>query len=433
MLQIATGKFYDVSNGLYENQSNGILYSKCQYNNEITTDYFSLIPRKIEEDIYAYDLKFINRMEAGGILIKVGDFEYINQVKLVLTISFNSYFSTNIEELKKITMIHDGTDDGLNRHPWFYAKNFLSLKIINENDIDRLNDILENLIKLKRDNYKTVINAMRAFHASFKLLEDDYSLAYSMLVMALETLATSFDGYETVWENHNQAEREKLDEVFQDMDEDHVTKIKNILIANDFQKLGYRFKQFVLKNVTEDYYLLSASQIENPIQQEDLDSALQNAYSIRSKYAHQLKQVIKNLKGISDVDSIRIFKKIYLTYNGLIRLFINVLQNTITILEHVDSEEYDWQNDLPGSMYVEFEASKLLANKPDDKKIRKWTNAFIIELDKNILYDVKDILEILISNFSTKTKENKISILCVYYLYNNLMEKKIVWKIMSDL
>ena len=49
---------------LYENQSNGILYSKCQYNNQITTDYFSLTPRKIEKDIYAYDLKFINRVEA---------------------------------------------------------------------------------------------------------------------------------------------------------------------------------------------------------------------------------------------------------------------------------------------------------------------------------------------------------------------------------
>lgn len=89
MLQIATDKFYDESKGLYENQSNGILYLKCQYNNQITTDYFSLTPGKIEKDIYVYDLKFINRMEAGRILIKVGDFEYINQVKLVLTISFN--------------------------------------------------------------------------------------------------------------------------------------------------------------------------------------------------------------------------------------------------------------------------------------------------------------------------------------------------------
>ena len=89
MLQIATDKFYDKSKGLFENQSDGILYSKCQYNNQIITDYFSLTPRKIEKEIYAYDLKFVNRMKAGEILLKVGDFEYINQVKLVLTISFN--------------------------------------------------------------------------------------------------------------------------------------------------------------------------------------------------------------------------------------------------------------------------------------------------------------------------------------------------------
>lgn len=104
MLQIATDKFYDKSKGLFENQLDGILYSKCQYNNQITTDYFSLTPRKIEKNIYAYDLKFINRVEARGILIKVGDFEYINQVKLVLAISFNFYFSTNIEKFKRITM-----------------------------------------------------------------------------------------------------------------------------------------------------------------------------------------------------------------------------------------------------------------------------------------------------------------------------------------
>lgn len=43
-------------------------------------------------------------MKARGILIKIGDFEYINQVKLVLAISFNFYFSTNIEKFKRITM-----------------------------------------------------------------------------------------------------------------------------------------------------------------------------------------------------------------------------------------------------------------------------------------------------------------------------------------
>lgn len=64
MLQIATDKFYDKSKGLFENQSDGILYSKCQYNNQITTNCFSLTPRKIEKDIYAYDLKFIKRVEA---------------------------------------------------------------------------------------------------------------------------------------------------------------------------------------------------------------------------------------------------------------------------------------------------------------------------------------------------------------------------------
>lgn len=426
MLQISTGKFYDKSKGLHENESYGILYSKCQFNKQITTEYFSLTPRKIEEDIFAYDLKFINRMEKGGILVKVGDFEYVDQVKLVLTISFNSYFSTNIEEFKRITLMQDGRSDNMNRYPCFYAKKFLSSKIINEEDINKLNNILDNLIKLKRDDYKTIISAARAFHSSFKLLEDDYSLAYSVLIMGLETLATSFDDYESVWENHDQNEREKLDKVFRDMNEEHVKKIKDILIANDFQKLGYRFKQFVLKNVTEDYYLLSASQIRNPIQQEDLESALQNAYSIRSKYAHQLKQVIKNLKETSDVDCIRIFKKIYLTYNGLIRLFINLLQNIIITLEHVDSEDYDWQKDLPGMMDIELQPSMWVTkcDRLNDKNIRKWSNTIITEMYNDSFYDIRDVLGNLISNFSNKTKENKRAILCVYYLYNNIMDKE---------
>ena len=49
MLQIATDKFYDKSKGLFENQLDGILYLKCQYNNQITKEYFSLTPRKIEK------------------------------------------------------------------------------------------------------------------------------------------------------------------------------------------------------------------------------------------------------------------------------------------------------------------------------------------------------------------------------------------------
>ncbi|WP_195643748.1 hypothetical protein [Thomasclavelia ramosa] len=427
MLQICTGRFYNKSKGIHETNSSGTLFSVCQYSDKIITKYFSLIPRKIENEIYAYDVEFVNRMEAGGILVKVGDFEYINQVKLILTLAFHSYFTDSENELKRIIEQNQDKSESMTRGPYYYTKKIFSPKIIKGTDIDNLINLLNNLIDLKRDYYKKIITALQALHSSVLLLEEDYSLAYSMLIIGMETMATSFDNYKAIWENHDEEERKKLEKVFEDMEEIKVQEIKNILIENDFQKLSYRFRKFVLNTVSDNYYLKSAANVINPIQQIDLESALQNAYIIRSKYAHQLKKVIKNLEATPDVDSTRIFGRIYLTYYGLIRLYVDLICSIIKSSEHVETENYDWKNDLPGMLDIELEPSMWITQctNLNDKKIKYWANKVIdIMHSKKNIYDIRDVLRYLISDFNTKNIQNKRAILCIYYLYNSIVQEK---------
>lgn len=48
---------------------------------------------------------------------------------------------------------------------------------------------LEQLLALNREDYINILNCIVAYNASVRLLSEDISLAYSMLVYCLESLA----------------------------------------------------------------------------------------------------------------------------------------------------------------------------------------------------------------------------------------------------
>ena len=209
------------------------------------------------------------------------------------------------------------------------------------------------MMRLPRDEYKVVMRCLAAYHASFSVFSKDISLAYSILVYALETLSANFDEYTTSWSDYDQNIRNKLDTLFENVEDSVAEEIRNVLISNEHLKLSRRFAQFVLKYLDDDYY----NAIDKRQGTEDeISQAIVKTYMFRSKYAHELKPINKqlmNARNSIESEIIEAHHEVFFTYSGLLRLTRTVIKNFVKSRKDLEREDYEWYDDLPGMLTVE--------------------------------------------------------------------------------
>lgn len=170
------------------------------------------------------------------------------------------------------------------------------------------------MLNLSRDEYKVVMKCLAAYYASFSVFSRDISLAYSILVYALETLCANFDEYTTSWNDYDQNIRKKLDVQLDKVDKGVAEEIRNILVSKEHMKLSRRFSQFILKYINDDYYKAIDKRQGT---ESEINQAIAKAYIIRSKYAHELKPIMKQLMDADISKSSEIFEFQHETFSRI--------------------------------------------------------------------------------------------------------------------
>ena len=161
--------------------------------------------------------------------------------------------------------------------------------------------------------------------------------------------------------------KKKLDVQLDKVDNGIAEEIRNILVSKEHMKLSRRFCQFILKYINDDYYKVIDKRQGT---ESEINQAIAKAYIIRSKYAHELKPIMKQLMdaGISKSSEIFEFQhEIFLTYSGLLRLARTVITNFVISRDEVESEEYAWDDDLPGTISMELHPNLWLGKSNDFK------------------------------------------------------------------
>lgn len=161
------------------------------------------------------------------------------------------------------------------------------------------------MIGLKREDYKIIMQCLSAYYSAIRVLYEDISLSYSMLVNCIESLSSNYDKYIPTWDDYDYDIKMKLEKILSGYDNDLFDEIKKILIKDKHLKLSKRFVNFVLSNVTNDFFEVTG---RKGITYDELENALQNAYSIRSQYAHELKPIMKQLQIGSFSDKCDVFE-----------------------------------------------------------------------------------------------------------------------------
>ena len=400
LLQIISGKFY--GNGeIRHNQCRGVLYSNA--------DFFSSTPIKlgnIEIDsvdwssgLPTYVISYDNALEITKqteILVKIGDYQIVEQLKYIISFATNAIFDENESIVERLCRKGNRTDG----YPSTYVTDtFDTNRNLKDVDWKQCQDFYAKVIGLPRSEYKVIIKCLAAYNSSFMVFQNDFSLAYSILIYVLETLSANFDGYSPTWDDYNQDVRRKLDDELSKIDESIAKNIREILISESHLKLSKRFSNFILQYVNIDYY---NANINHQITEDELKRAIHNAYIIRSKYAHELKSVMAELKYASLEGKSEVFTwyhETYLTYSGLLRLTRTVIYNFVNSRESISTEAYEWYNDLPGTIKAPIHPKYWLGKNIDIelKRIPQNFEAFI-----NILVNDSEMPQInsLIENYA---------------------------------
>lgn len=434
MLQIISGKFYK-SEDRRSSACKGILYSNFSWNTPIKTCVATIEPVEIYGTVSSYVIDYVNQMEkesisSGFALVKVGDYEIIRQFKLLCSFGLRAYFDiekSNVQHICRKEKDHN-RDDIL---PSIYVRRFLDRGIMGtQKEIDNFIEFVNKVIGLKRDTYKTLLTCLSAFETSLRVLDQDFNLAYSIMIYVLETLSQNFDEFVPSWNDYEQNQRIKLEKCFEEITDVKVDEIKSILINDAHLKLTKRFVEFTMKYIKNEFYCEEAKKIPMAIKRTDTQKLLINSYNIRSGYVHTLKPLLKQISipEIAKGDVFSWSNEPYLTFAGISRLTHHVICNFIMGQPTINKEDYNWRDDLPGM--VTFNAAPQywiwkhegIRQEHATDKLEGLLSQLVSEDHK--ITDIRELLKKYEELIPNAQEKYKIQMLATYYLYNSLISEE---------
>ena len=432
MLQIISGKFFK-DEELITHKGTGITYSNFHWWTPIETCIATIEPVDINlSSASSYVINYKHQIEKGSGKVKVGNSEILEQFQLLCTFGLQAFFDhdKNYVEMNCRSAPRDSADEFI---PALFISRFFNLPIIsNEKEIEEFVIFVEKVISLPRETYISVIESLKAFSHSLQFLNYNMDLAYSTMIYCLESLSQRHDNFEPDWKSYDPPIRDKLDKLFKEksLPETTIKEIQEVLVNSKESKLMKRFISFSLQNISDKYFLEDADGIKNPLKKSELERVLRNAYDMRSGYVHKLEEIENHLKISQLVEGEIIFweNEPYLTFRGLTRLVHHVISNFISKQESLETEEYNWRNDIPGIITMEIHPKHWIwkADEFTSNQSVYFFSKFLSMLSAYSLNDEKmeNLIDLMfkIEKLMKRgvKKEFKPSIVSLYYLYYSL-------------
>lgn len=300
---------------------------------------------------------------APGILLSRSMGAYIDDFADVASFSLRAICSSDFHIVDRL--LNQRRRSG-QRHPSERLTRFYDASVRADlSEIKAFEEFTEQLIGLRRATYLAIIQSIRTYIAAVHRVSDDLNLAYTLLVMCIESLVQKFDGHKPQWSDIPYEKRRGVDEVLERVDEEPSQAVRDAVLDVIHPRLGHRFVQFILAHLPTDYFTAQADTQKHPIGRHDLKAALQNLYEVRSRYVHSLKPLTKEfLHFASHRETYEDNGKLTFTFQGLFRLVRAVIIEYVRKADKVDHEpcHYEWDN--PNLMRVEMDPKYWLYN-PD--------------------------------------------------------------------
>ena len=350
MLQIASGKLFQSEPG-QRNELRGILYTNLfLHERTIETDAGRLLSvSSLPAKALVYELtELIEQPPGVGVVASHGMEPYINDFAAIVSFALNVTCTPDPELASRL--ISDRRSPTINIPPRKLVRRVFDDQVwCHDEDADRLVMTVRDLIGLQRKSYLAAMRAIRTYVTGLHRLADDLELAYTLLVVSIESLAQGFDGPPGEWMDYDETKRRAIDKALVNADAETTEAVRNALVEIEHTSLARRFRDFTLDHLRPSYFREEAVGLDKPAGRADLSCALREAYRLRSKYIHNLDKLPKALTlGFDYGETFCMDHVTLLTIQGMARLARHVITEFIRRQPKTETEEYDYSKEISG-------------------------------------------------------------------------------------
>lgn len=433
MLQLISGKYYGESD-LNESEGRGIVYSNFSYYSNIKLGIGTLKPVDssglVKSYVFDYTNKIPKDIQSGFAIVRTGDGEIMNQLKIFLSFGIDAYFDLD----KSIVMYNCRTkkSDYLDAIiPCKFVPNtFVDNRHGDKDIVEEFRAFFAKVLDLKRSDYNIVLTCIKTYCDSLQVLNYNFELAYTMMIYCLEALAQYKHDLQPMWNEHPKSKN--IDKLLADVDIYKAEEIRNELIRDEHLKLYKKYKDFIIEHINDDFFIGSEENKHPMIRKSDIDRLIYNSYDMRSKYVHNLQDVLKTLKidTIASGETYTFANDVYLTFAGLKRLARHVIINFIDKCDSIKREKINWKGELPGIVSVEVAPhywvwktdgfSHLQANARLNGFLSQFSHVMFLGGSLTSLTDLMTVYE---KEIPRAKKQYKVSMLTLYLIYNSVISK----------
>lgn len=433
MLQIASGKLF-AQKPAQSNQLRGVVYTNLQLfgGEPIETGAGRLLPTSSLSDTKdaVYELtELIEDPPAPGVMSSYGIDPYMNDFAAIVSFALNTTCTTDSALTRQLT---GGRASLTNVQPSrLVSRAFDDLVWCQEEDAVQLVRFVEGLIGLQRKSYLAAMRAIRNYVRGLHRIADDPELTYTMLVASIESLVQDFKGDVPTWEDYAEDKRRRIDNALEDADDQTSVRVRKAILNNEHIAMTRRFCEFALGHIQSSYFREEAAGLINPIGRTDLHGALRQAYNLRSKHIHNLKELPKLLTaGFHHGETFSVDRVTMLTFQGMTRLVRHVITEYIEQQPKVESEVYDYRAERAGIVRVPL-APKYWIGRTEGLSVssgRSRLEGFLSQIatciQNDVDTDVTDLRKLLVEVgklLPNMSETNRSPFLMLYTLFNELV------------
>lgn len=241
---------------------------------------------------------------------------------------------------------------------------------------------VEQLLGIPRAEFKVVMQAIRTAVTGIHRMGDDLEIAYTLMVAAIESLATGFGGHQTRWEDISEAKRQPIEAALAacSASPEIADAVKAAVAQTEHVLKRQQFKGFILNTLPATFFAEDSVGQVAPVGRLELADTLDVAYEMRSLYVHALKRLPHELTSPRHFrEQVELLdRRTALTFQGLLRVVRAVILEYVRRRPQLDKEPCDYQRDIPNIVWGRWAPAAWV--RPDAVALtngKDWFEAFL--------------------------------------------------------
>jgi hypothetical protein len=357
VLQIVQGKYFrDVP--LTDTVHRAVLYTNLRAFGEREArdlPFGRILPSTTFDGVASLTIEAHERLETltlsgqREVLAATSGGQLIDEIAALIAFSFNVVCVRDYDMARRLIAQRQGEAHAGSGPASILRQTFDATVVLSDESLDDLVVLVRALVELERKYYEAAMRAIRQVVDAILIVDEDATLAYTLMVAALESLGQTVAPPRSAWSEYDRSKRARIEAATVGLSEKRTKRIQDAVLANEHLHLQRRFVAFVLGHVEPDFYRNEAVGAIRPMPATALPAALRHAYALRSRNIHALESIAPEIwMAAHRSDTASVEGNSLLSLEGLARVSRHVIRRFIARAPRGVDPGFNYRSALPG-------------------------------------------------------------------------------------